>query len=475
MSGGIVPLGRITTAEAFAAHLDRLGLALPFDASVDTGGPLAEPLTVEGHTIGNRFAVLPMEGWDGTADGRPTALVERRWQRFGASGAKLVWGCEAVAVRDDGRANPHQLVINERTAPELAATRRALVEEHERHHGTSEDLLVGLQLTHSGRWSRPDGTQRPIIAYHHPLLDRRISGDALAPITDDALDELRAAFVRAAVLARDAGFGFVDVKHCHGYLLHELLSAHGRTGAYGGSFDARTRFTRRVIEDIRAAAPDLLIGVRLSAFDFAPFRAGADGISVCEVEAGATYPHAFGGDGTGRGIDLAETHRFVELLSSLGVRLLCVTAGSPYYNPHIQRPAFAPPSDGYAPPEDPLAGVVRQLDATAEIKRRHPEMIVVGSGYSYLQQWLPHVAQRRVADGLVDAVGLGRSMLSYPELAADALAGRPMDRRRLCRTFSDCTTAPRSGMVSGCYPLDPFYKSRPEHARLTEMKRAERT
>ena len=157
------------------------------------------------------------------------------------------------------------------------------------------------------------------------------------------------------------------------------------------------------------------------------------------------------------------------------MRLLCVTAGSPYYNPHIQRPAFAPPSDGYAPPEDPLAGVVRQLDMTAEIKQRHREMLVVGSGDSYLQQWLPHVAQRRAADGLVDAVGLGRSMLSYPELAADALAGRPMDRRRLCRTFSDCTTAPRSGMISGCYPLDPFYKSRPEHARLTEMKRAERT
>ena len=154
--------------------------------------------------------------------------------------------------------------------------------------------------------------------------------------------------------------------------------------------------------------------------------------------------------------------------------LICVTAGSPYYTPHVQRPAFFPPSDGYAPPEDPLVGVARLLRAAAEIKAARPGLTVVGSGYSYLQEWLPAVAQAMVAAGGVDAVGLGRMVLSYPDLPADVLAGRPLNRRLLCRTFSDCTTAPRSGLVSGCYPLDDFYKERPERADLAHAKRAAR-
>jgi NADPH2 dehydrogenase len=145
--------------------------------------------------------------------------------------------------------------------------------------------------------------------------------------------------------------------------------------------------------------------------------------------------------------------------------------GSPYYNPHLQRPALFPPSDGYLPPEDPLVGVARQLALTAELKRHRPSLALVGSGYSYLQEWLPHVGQAVVRSGGADFVGLGRLVLSYPELPADVLAGRPLDRKRLCRTFSDCTTAPRNGLASGCYPLDVFYKDRPEAQTLTQIKR----
>jgi 2,4-dienoyl-CoA reductase-like NADH-dependent reductase (Old Yellow Enzyme family) len=159
-------------------------------------------------------------------------------------------------------------------------------------------------------------------------------------------------------------------------------------------------------------------------------------------------------------------------LAALDIRLVCVTAGSPYYNPHIQRPALFPPSDGYQPPEDPLVGVARQIAVTAALKQERPEMIVVGSGYSYLQEWLPHVAQAVVRSGGADFVGLGRMVLSYPEMPADVLAGRPYQRKRICRTFSDCTTAPRNGLISGCYPLDPFYKERPEAAQLDEIKSA---
>jgi NADPH2 dehydrogenase len=463
----------LKTAADFQTHLAALGIDLPFDAGMETGpaAPLARPFHRQHGTIGNRFAVLPMEGWDGTPDGRPTDLTRRRWRNFGLSGAKLVWGGEAVAVRHDGRANPNQLVINDATVAEVAGLREVLVAAHREQFGNTDDLLIGLQLTHSGRFARPNdkGRPEPRVAYRHPYLDSRFGvRDDAAVLTDDEIARLTDDFVAAARLARSAGFAFVDVKHCHGYLGHEFLSAVGRPGRYGGSLENRTRFFREIVAGIRAAVPGLEVGVRVSVFDFMPFRMGSDGIGVPLV--GADYPYAFGGDGTGLGIDLDEPSALFDLLEGLGIDLVCTTAGSPYYNPHIQRPAAFPPSDGYRPPEDPLAGVARQIAATARLKERHPRLTVVGSAYSYLQEWLPNVGQRVVSDGGADFIGLGRVMLSYPELPADVLAGRPLARKRLCRTFSDCTTAPRNGLVSGCYPLDPFYKERPEHAQLTAIK-----
>jgi NADPH2 dehydrogenase len=459
------------------AHLERIGADLALDDEIDVGAtaPLAQPCETPVRTLGNRFAILPMEGWDAGTEGEVTDLVRRRWQRFGQSGAKLVWGGEAVAVRQDGRANPRQLVSSDATTEGLAGLRELLVEEHERHHGRTDDLLVGLQLTHSGRWARPSGSPAPRIAMRNPILDARLGITSDAPLfADDALDELVEDFADAAVRAADAGFEFVDIKHCHGYLLHELLSAVDRPGRYGGSFENRTRFLRATVERIRERAPGFALGVRLSVFDLVPYRPGADRRGEPEDVPAAGWHYAFGGDGTGTGISLEEPHRFLELLHDLGIRLLCTTAGSPYYNPHVQRPTYFPPSDGYLPPEDPLHGVARQLSATAELKRAHPEMVIVGSGYSYLQDWLGHVAQRAVRDGLVDIVGIGRMALSYPTLPADVLAGRPLARELICRTFSDCTTAPRNGLISGCYPIDDFYKALPEADQLRQFKAAAR-
>jgi 2,4-dienoyl-CoA reductase-like NADH-dependent reductase (Old Yellow Enzyme family) len=272
-------------------------------------------------------------------------------------------------------------------------------------------------------------------------------------------------------LAEQAGFHFVDVKHCHGYLGHELLSAVDRPGRYGGSLENRTHFLREVVDGIRANVPGLGIGVRVSAFDFVPFRPGPDGRGEPEPFGDGTYRYAFGGDGTGVGVDLTEPRAFLDLLASLDIELVCVTGGSPYYDPHIQRPAIFPPSDGYQPPEDPLLGVARQIAVTAGLKRHRPDLLLVGSAYSYLQEWLPNVAQHVVRTGMADLVGLGRMALSYPDMVADVLAGRPLQRKRICRTFSDCTTAPRGGLVSGCYPLDKFYKNRPEAEQLAEVKK----
>jgi 2,4-dienoyl-CoA reductase-like NADH-dependent reductase (Old Yellow Enzyme family) len=424
--------------------------------------------------LSNRFCILPMEGWDAQTNGKPSELVTRRWERFGQSGAKLIWGGEAVAVRADGRANPNQLIINENNLADIAKLRESLVHAHAARWST-EDLLIGLQLTHSGRFCRPNDKKKmePHILYAHPLLNKKFGlPDDFPIMSDDEISRLIEDYIAAAKLAQKAGFQFVDVKHCHGYLGHEFLSAVDREGKYGGSFENRTRFLREIVDGIRTEVPGLEIGVRFSAFDFIPFKPDENGIGIPDHSSLITdhYSYAFGGDGSGVGIDLSEPHQFLGLCEALGIRLVNITAGSPYYVPHIQRPALFPPSDGYKPPEDPLVGVARLINATAELKAKHPNLCMIGTGYSYLQEWLPNVAQNVVRTGKADFIGIGRMVLTYPEMCADVLEGKPLQRKRICRTFSDCTTAPRNGMVSGCYPLDEFYKTRPEAELLKEVK-----
>ena len=471
----------LKTADSFRDYLHSLGIAgqLPLAGTdADAGvAPLAVPLHLPGgRTVGNRFCIQPMEGWDGAPDGTPTELVRRRWRGFGASGAKLIWGGEATAVEHQGRANPNQLRLEEDTAAALAALRAELVAVHEARFGRIDDLLVGLQLTHSGRFCRPNDKHRaePVTLYAHPLLDRKFAVDAgRCTASDEQVAAIVERFIAAGELAWQAGYAFVDVKHCHGYLGHEFLSAVDRRGRYGGCFENRTRFLREVVAGLRRRTPDLMIAVRLSAFDLIPFEPGGDDRVGVPSGGAAPYRWGFGAaadDPTA--YDLGEPIRFLAMLEELGVFLVNLTAGSPYYNPHIQRPALFPPSDGYLPPEDPLVGVARQIDVVRQLKARYPGLILVGSGYSYLQEWLPRVAGAVVAGGWADAVGLGRMTLSYPTLPDDLLAGRPLQRKRICRTFSDCTTAPRNGLISGCFPLDPFYRNRDEAGELRRMKQS---
>ncbi|MGD0757590.1 MAG: hypothetical protein ABR921_01705, partial [Candidatus Sulfotelmatobacter sp.] len=264
------------------------------------------------------------------------------------------------------------------------------------------------------------------------------------------------------------------------YLGHEFLSAHTREGRYGGTFEGRTRFLREVVQGIRSLAPGLHIGVRLSAIDTVPFHSdpsrsvnGKSSAGVAETRPDLLpYRWGFGVnplDPTDS--DLGEPESFLSLLEELGIQLVNITAGSPYYNPHIQRPALFPPSDGYLPPEDPLVGVARQMEATRELKRRFPKLLMIGSGYSYLQDFLPHVAQAAIREGWVDFVGLGRMVLSYPEFLWEASAGTSIQRKLVCRTFSDCTTAPRNGLPSGCYPLDDYYKHSDFAGELKDIKK----
>jgi 2,4-dienoyl-CoA reductase-like NADH-dependent reductase (Old Yellow Enzyme family) len=461
-----------------------LQLKIPCDREIARGAesPLRWPLTCAGIKIGNRIAVQPMEGWDGTSDGNPSEHTVRRWRRFGSSGGKLIWGGEAVAVSHAGRANPNQLVIAEHTREGLARLRAVLIEEHRRTAGSDQGLLIGLQLTHSGRYCRPNARDKPEprILYHHPILDRKLGLPSDYPLLTDAeISAIIKEFHCAAKMARELGFDFVDIKHCHGYLGHEFLSAHTREGPYGGGFANRTRFLREVVEGIRSNSPGLPIGVRLSAFDIVPFHPDPSQSANGKLGPGIPESHdnlipyrwGFGvNPHHPTEVDLTETIRFLALLEELDIRLVNITAGSPYYNPHIQRPALYPPSDGYQPPEDPLVGVALQMKVTRQLKQLFPNLIIVGTAYSYLQDFLPHVAQAALREGWTDLVGLGRMALTYPEILWDATEGNQIQHKRVCRTFSDCTTAPRKGLPSGCYPLDSYYKSSELAERLKAAK-----
>ena len=473
------------------SRVAQLGISIPCDDAILSAAqrsPLAQPLNLGAFTVGNRWCIHPMEGWDGTTTGEPTEHTLRRWKHFGESGAKLIWGGEAFAVQSDGRANPNQLgVVDddvERAERGLRQLLSTLLKAHASAVGFTDDLLIGLQLTHSGRFCRPHDkrTLTPRIAYHHPILDRKFGiepHDDSVVISDVYIKRLIDNYVRAAKLAQRAGFHFVDVKHCHGYLGHEMLSAHTRAGRYGGSLENRTRFAREIVEGIRAECPGLLVGVRLSVFDHPPFT--PDPSQAGDGKLGPGIPDEFlhlipYGWGFGCNpnnpleIDLTEPIAFVHMLRELGVRLINASCCSPYYNPHFQRPAIFPPSDGYQPPEDPLVGVARQMNVVRELKRACPDSIFVGSGYTYLQEYLPHIAQAAVRDGWTDFVGIGRLVLSYWDMPRDALQGNALQVKRICRTFSDCTTAPRNGLASGCFPLDPYYKESPEHDELKQRK-----
>ena len=479
--------GSLEGVAGFRNYTKSLGLDMPCDDIVAGGpeSPLGSPLDFEGMSIGHRLGMHPMEGWDCQHDGRPSDNTKRRWQRFGQSGAKLIWGGEACAVRPDGRANPKQLYMSDHSQADIAELREIVVKAHIEATGDDKGLVIGLQLTHSGRFCKPNDNTKfeSMIAYNHPILDRKFGYPAGRPVmSDDEIKRLIDDYVVAAKRAQQCGYDFVDIKHCHGYLGHEFLSAVTRPGAYGGSLENRTRFLREIAQGIRAEAPGLRIGVRLSAIDTLPFKPdpaqslpGALGPGIPE-ECKLPYVYGFGANPDNPlEYDLTEPMALFEIFRKLDIRLINVTIASPYYNPHYIRPALYPPSDGYHPPEDPFVGVMRHLIVVRDLKKAFPDFCLMGSGYTYLQEFFPNVAQAVVRQGWVDIVGLGRMVLAYPELPLDILHGRGIQKKRLCRTFSDCTTAPRNGIVSGCYPLDAFYKKSPEFKILAAVKKPAKT
>ena len=436
----------------------------------DDVAPLADAMHVGGMRLSNRLVVHPMEGCDGNRDGTPGDLTFRRWRRFAEGGAAVIWG-EATAVAPEGRANPRQLLISAQTAPALKRlldeTRRA----HQERFGSTTGFVVGLQLTHSGRWSA-DG---PIIAQHGAAIDAVKHCENVAVLTDSELEQLEERFAAAATLARDIGFDFVDIKQCHTYLLNELLGSKTREGLYGGSFENRSRFARNVFASIRSRLGDsLALATRLNVFDGVPYEAGPSGVGV-PSDTELPYLHGWG-TSTANPLqpDLVEPLALLNELRAIGLVMVNVTMGSPYYNPHVGRPFERPPVDGYVPPEHPLVGVERHVRLTAEIQRANPGLAVVGTGYSWLRHYALQAGAANVEAGRVSLVGLGRGALAYPDFAVDALEGAGMSANKACIGVSYCTALMRAKhhelgqFPTGCVPRDPGYAQEFRNAKQAE-------
>lgn len=437
----------LRTLDDLRSALEALGLSLPLSDDLSV---LAEPLTVGRWRVPNRFVVHPMEGYDATTEGVPTELVFRRYRRFAEGGAGLIW-FGATAVVGEGRSDPHQLWLHEGSFEGfrrlVAETRRAGRERH------GWDPLLVLQLTHAGRYSRPLGTPQPIIAHHDPTLDPRHSLPADYPlVTDEYLEALPEAFVRAAGLAREAGFDGVDIKACHRYLFSELLAAHTREGRYGGPYGNRTRLLRETMATVAGAVPELLVTTRLNAFD------------------GLPYPHGWAvSEESPEAPDLREVHRLVGELVARGLTMLNVTIGNPYYNPHLNRP-FDRAVGGAPPPEEhPLEGVVRLLGICEALQRAHPSLAVVSTGYAWLRHLLPQVAAGMLRAGASALVGQGRGAFAYPEAPNDVLGTGAMDPASCCITCSACSQLVRAGRPTGCVVRDKEIYG-PEYRRAREAE-----
>ena len=424
---------RYPDRQALDRELTDLGLALPLQGDLS---PLSRPLTVAGRTLPNRIAIQPMEGCDGTFPGAPGELTRRRYRRFAASGAALIWG-EATAVVPEGRANPRQLMLTRENLEEFKRMTEEIRQISLKENGF-EPLLV-MQATHSGRYAKPEGIPAPLIAYNDPLFEGDRPIDESRILSDGYLAALPEKFAAAVALAAQAGFDGVDLKCCHRYLVSELLSAYTRRGKYGGSFENRTRLLRETVAAAQSVRPaGLFLTCRLNLYD------------------GFPYPYGFGvRPEEGLTPDLTEAKAIARWLATEGkMPLLNFTVGNPYVNPHVNRPYDR---GGYIPPEHPLQGVARMMDCVAGVKRAVPEVPVIGSGFSYLRHLAPELAAGMVAAGGCDMAGFGREAFAYPDFARDILARGGMDRRKCCLTCGKCTELMRAGSTAGCAVRDPVY------------------
>ena len=428
-----------TDPRVFLEQNAALGAGIPYTEDLSV---LKQSLTVGSCVIPNRLCCQPMESCSALPDNTPDEITLRHYRMFAEGGAGLVW-LEATAVLPEAKANSFQLYICKDNVDSYKRTVEEIKKAGLKRNGY--EPVVVLQLTHSGRYSKPSGLPEPIIAYTNPVWekDKPVSPDRIA--TDEYLDRVRDALVEGAALAEEAGFDGVDIKCCHGYLLSELLSAYHREGRYGGSLENRSRLFRESVSGAMEVTDKTFVTVRMNAFDAIP------------------YPWGFGmkQDGSNE-FDPAEAAWILGELARSGVELANITVGNPYVIPHVNRPFFR---GGYEPEEHPLTNVADILGATARLKELVPSVKLVCSGLSYLGVAAAGVAAAMIGKGAFDMAGFGRQTFAYPDFAVDILTKGGMDPRKICLCCSKCTDIMRTGSPAGCPVRDqevylPIYKEK---------------
>lgn len=410
---------------------------------------LAEPVEVGKVVAPNSMATQAMEGCDGDSEGRPGPLTLRRYRRFAAGRAGVIWS-EAIAVVPEGRANPRQLWLHEKSKDSIKEMVQQMREAAWERYGKDHNPIIVAQLTHSGRYSKPEGVPAAMIPQHDPYRDVMVPQyppDANAKknlpadypiITDEYLDQLQEHFVKAAQLAFESGFDAVGIKACHGYLINEIFACFGREGKYGGSFENRTRILLETIDKIHEKlGDDKLVTTRFPMYDAIP------------------YPYGWAVDKDDyTKLDMTEPKKLIQLLIDHGVKFINTTIGNPYYSPHTGRPFNEPILGAYEDPEHPLIGLHRILDITAQYQQAFPDFPLVGTGYSWLRSLLPYVGAASKKNGNVTFVGAGRMAFAYPDFPDDIITKGKMYPEKSCIGCSACTQIMRDGGTSGCIVTD---------------------
>ena len=418
------------TLEALQLESKKLNAFIPLAEDVSA---LFQALPLAGKQRANRIAFQPMEGTDGTEDGAPGELTCRRYHRFAQAGPGLIW-FEAVATLPQARASARQLWLTEKNVDAFKKLLEEIREISLKENGYAP--LIVMQATNSGRYSKPHGTPEPLIAYHcPPLEDVPLPSDRI--VSDDDLKRFEEAYVKTARLCQEAGFDGMDVKCCHRYLACELLSAYTRPGAYGGSYENRTRFLKNCYRAAKSAVtgPDFFLTSRLNVYD------------------GFPYPYGFGvNDRNGLKPDLSEPVRLIgELKEEFHIPLINVTMGNPYKNPHVNRPYDR---GNYVPDEHPLEGEGRMMAGVSEIQHALPDLPVIGSAFSYPRQWAGNLAAGMISGGHCAMAGFGRLAFAYPDFIRDLRETGAMDMKKVCVTCGGCAALLRQGTPAGCVVRD---------------------
>lgn len=400
-----------------------LHLEIPISEDIQS---LLEAVNIKNKKVPNRLVVQPMEGFDSMDNGAPGELSFRRYKRYAAGGSGMIW-FEATSIMHSGRSNPRQLMLTHESLPEFQKLVEMVRLEARKIHGSDFDPFLVLQLTHSGRYSKPEGVLTDKYFSSNPILDP--AGHKTSRFTDEELDEIKEHFKSAIHLAEAAGFDSVDIKASHGYLLHEILAAFEDTDScFDGSYENRTK----ILKDLCAIQTNLIKSIRLNASDSIP------------------YPHGFGMQKDGSlEYDLTEPVKLIGELKD-EVPLWNITAGIPYYNSFVNRPYDRGIKGSDTPPEHPLQGVARLIQITGDIQQKYPDLPMVGSGYSWLRYLIPYVGAGVRQQKKATFIGLGRSSFAYPDAPRDLIEKGEMDRKKVCTACSRCTEFMREGKPSGC-------------------------